>query len=35
MLPSHVYYSKNTKFKYHPDGTLMRTPRFEDTEWGF
>lgn len=35
LLPSQVYYSKNIKFKYHPDGTLMRTPRFEDVEWGF
>lgn len=35
LLPSHVYYSANTRFKYNEFGALLRTPLFELAEWGW
>lgn len=35
LLPSHIYYSPNIRFKYYSDGSLLRTPGFEEIEWGF
>ena len=34
LLPSHVYYSPNIRFKYNSNGLLLRTPNFENIDWG-
>ena len=34
MLPSHVYYSPNIRFKYDDIG-ILRSEGFESIDWGF